>query len=117
MDQLLGGSQPLQNLHRLNNDLNGGIMMNEESALEFVTREGCTVLKVMLLVVDSFNKTKLESKDFRPTLMVSNTAKNMAADIFSKYEKGIISLNELYSEAAASGRRLYFNTTIGETNG
>ena len=101
----------------LDAELNGGLMMNEENTLDLMTKEGCTVLKVMLQIVDAFNKTKVEQNDSRPALFMAETAKNIAAEIFSKYQRGVIGVRELYAEAAASGRRLYFNTTMGANNG
>jgi len=103
-------------LVELDSQLNGGIIMTEENTLDLMTKEGCTVLKVMLQIVDAFNGAKIEQKDTRPTLFVAESAKNTDTEIFSKYQRGLISVRELYAEAAASGRRLYFNTTMGETN-
>ena len=94
-------------------DLNGGFMMNEERILDVVLKEGCTVLKVMLLVVDEFNATKREQKDHRPCLFMTAAAKNTATEIYSKYQRGIISVKQVYEEARSTGRRIYFQTAMG----
>lgn len=76
-----------------------------------------TELTVIMKAVDEFNRASIQNKGVNHPKVAQVTFKNLAVELLSKYRQKIITRQELFTEAMASGRRLYSQVTQGETDG
>lgn len=78
-----------------------------------------TETAVILAIVDEFNKARMAERRGNSVKVLDpqiESFNNSARELMSKYRTKIITRQELFTEAAASGRRIFHAALNGETN-